>query len=138
MASRYLAAVLAAAILVTPSDADAQRCANGGVRGGDLGFDEIGGGIHTYQRNNERPQIQFEGEPRIGGVRGNGPAAGKLRDGDVIVAIDGIPVQTADDVIRIASSRLDPGRTATFSIVRDSKRRQLRVRLAERPRVPTT
>ncbi|HLM65907.1 MAG TPA: hypothetical protein VK358_00200, partial [Longimicrobium sp.] len=84
MTSRYLASALAAAIFTASSLGAQGRCANGGTVVGDLGFNEIGGSINTYQRNGERPQIQFEGEPRIGGVRANGPAAGRLREGDVI------------------------------------------------------
>ena len=56
-----------------------------------------------------------------------------LRGGDVIVAIDGMPVAGADDVVRIVSERLVPGQTATFTVVRGSKRLQLRVALTERP-----
>src|SRR5207253_11203660 len=39
--------------------------------------------------------------------------------GDVIVAIDGIPVHRADDVVRVVSSSLNPNDVAVFTIVRD-------------------
>jgi S1-C subfamily serine protease len=55
------------------------------------------------------------------------------RGGDVVVAIDGVPVTTADDLVRIVTNRLLPGRVATFSVVRGSKRVTIAVRLAERP-----
>ena len=55
------------------------------------------------------------------------------RGGDVIVAIDGIPVTDADDVVRIVSERLSPGQTVTFTVVRGGRRLQLPVTLIERP-----
>ena len=54
-------------------------------------------------------------------------------NGDVIVAIGGERVLTADDVLRIVSQRLAAGKRATFTIVRGSQRRQVRVLLARRP-----
>jgi 2-alkenal reductase len=56
--------------------------------------------------------------------------------GDIVVAIDDRPVRSGDDLVRIVASDLLPGQTATFSIVRDQRRLQLPVRLAERPAVP--
>ena len=57
--------------------------------------------------------------------------------GDVIVAIDGIPVTSADDVVRIVTEQLLPGQIAHFAIVRGATRRTLTVRLAERPTRPS-
>jgi 2-alkenal reductase len=54
------------------------------------------------------------------------------RGGDVIVAIDGSSIRSADDVVRYVSTRLRPGQTATFAIVRGGHRREVRVTLAER------
>jgi S1-C subfamily serine protease len=53
-------------------------------------------------------------------------------NGDVIVAINGVPVRSADDVVRVVSERLLPGQIATFSIVRGKTRKTIRLRLAER------
>jgi S1-C subfamily serine protease len=52
--------------------------------------------------------------------------------GDVIVAVDGHPVTSADDVVRLVSFELKPKETAVFTIVRDGRRTQIPVRLAER------
>jgi S1-C subfamily serine protease len=52
--------------------------------------------------------------------------------GDVIVAVDGHPVTSADDIVRIVSFELKPKETAVFTIVRDGQRKQIPVRLAER------
>jgi 2-alkenal reductase len=53
-------------------------------------------------------------------------------NGDVIVAINGVAVRSADDVVRVVSERLLPGQVATFTIVRGSARKTIRVRLGER------
>jgi 2-alkenal reductase len=53
--------------------------------------------------------------------------------GDAIVAIDGVPVTNAEDVVRIVSERLLPGETASFTVVRGRDRRVVKVTLGERP-----
>jgi 2-alkenal reductase len=53
--------------------------------------------------------------------------------GDAIVAIDGIPVTNAEDVVRIVAERLVPGETARFTVVRGKQRRIVPVTLVERP-----
>jgi S1-C subfamily serine protease len=52
--------------------------------------------------------------------------------GDAIVAIDGIPVRGAEDVVRIVT-RLLPGERARFSVVRGTQRRVVSVTLEQRP-----
>jgi S1-C subfamily serine protease len=53
--------------------------------------------------------------------------------GDAVVAIDGVPVTNAEDVVRIVTERLLPGETVPFTIVRGEHRRVVRVTLGERP-----
>jgi S1-C subfamily serine protease len=53
--------------------------------------------------------------------------------GDAIVAIDGVPVTSAEDVVRIVATRLFPGERARFTVVRGSVRRVVAVTLGERP-----
>ena len=53
--------------------------------------------------------------------------------GDAIVAIDGIRVRTAQDVVRIVSERLVPGETARFTVVRGTQQRVVPVTVGERP-----
>jgi 2-alkenal reductase len=57
--------------------------------------------------------------------------------GDVIVAINGHPVQSADDVVRDVATRL-PGEKITLTIVRGEERKSLQVTLGARPSVPET
>jgi 2-alkenal reductase len=75
------------------------------------------------QRADFRPatrQQEFNGKP------------GVATNGDVIVAINGVPVRSADDVVRIVSERLLPGQIARFTIVRGTTRKTISVRLGER------
>jgi 2-alkenal reductase len=53
--------------------------------------------------------------------------------GDAIVAIDGVPVGSAQDVVRIVAGRLLPGETARFTVVRGGARRTVPVTLEARP-----
>jgi S1-C subfamily serine protease len=59
------------------------------------------------------------------------------KGGDVIVAIDGQEVHSADDVVRSVAYRL-PGQVVRMSVVRGGRRMQLRVKLGERPATPDT
>ena len=53
--------------------------------------------------------------------------------GDAIVAINGIPVAGAQDVVRIVTTQLVPGETARFTVVRGQQRRVVPVTLDQRP-----
>jgi S1-C subfamily serine protease len=55
------------------------------------------------------------------------------RGGDVIVAIDGTPVSSAEDVVRTVTDRLLPGQRATFTIYRGGSRRNVTLTLTGRP-----
>ncbi|HEX6041981.1 PDZ domain-containing protein [Longimicrobium sp.] len=126
MIHRYIVPAALVAVLASGATADAQRCGDGGVRVGDLGFDQMGGAIiHMGQHKNERPQVYFEGEPRIGRVRRDGPAAGSLRDGDVIAAIDGQRIAT--EAGSRAYSAVDPGDRVRLSIRRGGQVRDVTV-----------
>jgi len=58
------------------------------------------------------------------------------RGGDVIVAIDGRAVSSADDVVRTVSEKL-PGQLAALTILRAGQERVVRVRLGARPDAET-
>ena len=81
-------------------------------------------------------------------VDGEGPAAGKLRGpqraatvegqqvpvgGDIVVAVDGQPVETDHDLLRYIALETEPGETASIAVVRDGERRTVEVTLGERP-----
>jgi S1-C subfamily serine protease len=81
--------------------------------------------------------VAGSGAARAGIAAGTRDAAfeglGLRVGGDAIVAIDGIPVANAEDVVRIVANRLEPGETARFTLVRGSARRVVTVRLGARP-----
>jgi 2-alkenal reductase len=56
--------------------------------------------------------------------------------GDLIVAIDATPVETAEDVVRAITEGLAPGQTTRLTLLRDGKRVEVTVKLAERPATP--
>jgi 2-alkenal reductase len=58
--------------------------------------------------------------------------------GDVVVAIDGEPVRSGDDLVRIVTGRLEPGGAAVFTVLRDGRRLSIVVRPIERPVEPQT
>jgi serine protease DegQ len=63
-----------------------------------------------------------------------GPAArAGIEPGDVIVSLDGKATRTVEDLLA-ALNRRRPGDQVTVGIVRDGRRRQIDVTLAERPR----
>ncbi len=80
-----------------------------------------------------------DGSPAAaGGLRGGSGREDVLgiefvRGGDVIVAIDGQTVRSAEDIVRIVTSSLSPGQVARFTIRRGNSRREIPVRLGERP-----
>lgn len=56
--------------------------------------------------------------------------------GDLVVAIGGRPVSSADDLVRIVAAELEPGEVAGFTVFRDGRRLTIPVRLGERPELP--
>ncbi len=68
-------------------------------------------------------EIQFEGETVVTG-------------GDVVLALDGLPVRTSDDLVRIVTNQLRPAQIAVFTVLRDGQRRSIAVRLISRPQNP--
>src|SRR3712207_6824692 len=91
------AALIAAMVWAAPSAAQGMGQPCDGGRGRvhlDLGFDQLGGSFSMSQNDEERPVGEFGGEPVIYRVRSGGSAAGRLRDGDAIVAVDGQLITT--------------------------------------------
>jgi S1-C subfamily serine protease len=56
--------------------------------------------------------------------------------GDLIVAIAGQPVRSAEDLVRVVTQQLNPGETAVFTLIRDGRRMRVPVTLDERPTIP--
>jgi S1-C subfamily serine protease len=52
------------------------------------------------------------------------------------VAIQGKPVRSTEDLVRIVVGSMVPGETATFTVIRDGERIKVPVKLTERPTNP--
>ena len=76
--------------------------------------------------------------PTTAGLRGGGDELTTFQvrryraGGDVITSIDGRPVDDPDDLSR-AVALLDPGDEVTVEVWRDGERREVEVKLGERP-----
>jgi len=75
------------------------------------------------------------GRVQVVDVLCDGPSEGKLALGDVIVAVDGTPVESADQVRPLIAARA-PGDTVEFTVDRDGERTTVPVVLGERPDPP--
>jgi 2-alkenal reductase len=73
---------------------------------------------------------------RGGAAESQFQGAAVVAGGDVVLAIDGARVASADDLVRIVTNRLRPGQTAVFTVLRDGRRRSIAVRLGSRPSDP--
>ncbi len=58
--------------------------------------------------------------------------------GDLIVAVDGEPVQSAEDIVRAVNQQRLPGDEIRLTVLRGSERLELTVTLGERPANPPT
>ncbi|MGE0354549.1 MAG: PDZ domain-containing protein [Gemmatimonadales bacterium] len=74
----------------------------------------------------ERGVWFFRREPVIGGIAPDGPAAGKLQAGDVIVAIDGLLITTREAGRHLASLR--PGQRVRLTVRRERREMQVDIR----------
>lgn len=79
------------------------ECSEGWSTLGALGITEFSCDC-TFDRAGN-PAWRFRGEPQIRSVSGSGPATGRLRAGDVLVAIDGMLITTRAAGARLASIR---------------------------------
>jgi 2-alkenal reductase len=85
--------------------------------------------IDTVVSGSGAAKAGLEAGTRVQAFQGLGVHVG----GDAIVAIDGVAVRSAEDVVRIVATRLVPGEIARFTVVRGAARRVVDVRLGERP-----
>jgi 2-alkenal reductase len=87
-------------------------------------------------------QMVVDGSPaRRAGLRGGGDEVEfegvPIRPGgDLVVAIDGVPVDSSEDVVRAVTQTFAPGERANVTIIRDGERLTVPVTLGERPATP--
>jgi S1-C subfamily serine protease len=56
--------------------------------------------------------------------------------GDLVIAVDGEPVETAEDVVRAITQESVPGQRRRLTVVRGAERLEIAVVLGERPETP--
>lgn len=54
--------------------------------------------------------------------------------GDVIIAFDGVPIRSFDELVSVLSAQSRPGQTVTLTVLRDGAERDIRLTLQERPK----
>ena len=104
LAAAVFALVLAPAGMTRVATAGEEApCADNQQRVGDLGILSLdcdcSYSSHSRSTDGHARLVRrwtFRSEPEVGGIRTDGPAAGKLREGDVLTAIDGILITTRD------------------------------------------
>src|SRR3954466_2750834 len=99
--------VMTAALVGMPAVAPGQGSVCGPRGGGvvvpDLGFSDIQCSHCMIEFSPRRSRYRFSTEPRIHGIHGTGQ--GRLRDGDVLAAIDGRRIPTDEAGDRLATVR---------------------------------
>jgi len=110
--------------LVFARTVGADPCPEGESRVGDLGFRQLSCDC-TVSLAQGRAIWRFREEPRIGGIVAGGPADGKLEDGDVLVAVDGLLITTRGGASRLAAPR--PGARMVLTVRREGRPRDVRI-----------
>jgi len=98
--------VIAAALVALPAASAGQGGAcgrNGGTRVPDLGFSSFSCEHCTIDQSPGRVLYRFGTEPRVANITAAG--RGRLREGDVLVAVDGDPITTMEASDRLSYTR---------------------------------
>jgi S1-C subfamily serine protease len=104
------------------------HCREGKPLTGDIGiggFQCVAAGCAVNGLSGGRYHHSFSAEPYILDVDSTGPAASLLRDGDVLVAVDGLLITTVEAGDRLAN--LIPGQPVSLRVRRAGKDLEVRV-----------
>jgi hypothetical protein len=115
-------AVAAACAFAAAASPQEIRCPEGHPETGDIGISHllcVAGSCSVNLRTDRGYSHDFSTEPRIRGVEKDGPSWGRLQDGDVLVAVDGVLITTREGGRRLAN--LTPGRPVALRIRRADK-----------------
>jgi hypothetical protein len=107
--------------------APSQECGAGAVVVGSLGYSgiECSSCSFTLHADGSDRQWKFRAEPVITGVKSGGPADGKLREGDVVVAIGGYLITTQEGGRLFGS--ITPGEPVVLRIRRDGREAEVAI-----------
>ncbi len=117
-----LALTVALTVNAAAQQGVAQTCPAGSARVATLGYTKLECRTCTIHLSEEVPGIHiydFHAEPKIAGIKAGGPAAGKLKDGDVIAAIDGHLITTREGGRRFG--QLEIGKPVTLTVRRGGR-----------------
>lgn len=80
------------------------QCGPGQAVSGDLGYTgtECHGCTISGKHLAGEPDMEFAAEPVLSGIRKDGPADGKLQEGDLLVAIDGQAITTREAAVHLS------------------------------------
>lgn len=120
--TRRGAAWTAVAALIAAGPAAAQQCPGGQPAYGSIGvgrYECVGGSCSINLRRGEVYAHTFSTEPRLHDIDQSGPGADLLRDGDVLVAVDGKLITTAEGGRRLGG--LAPGQDVKLTLRRGGR-----------------
>jgi S1-C subfamily serine protease len=123
---------LTLALALAARGADAQTCEGGVPRTATLGIGLlqcVGGSCTLNARDGAGRTHDFSTEPRVWRLDADGPAAGVLRDGDQLLAVDGALITSRDGGRRLANLRA--GVPVSLRIRRNGA--EMRVSVTPRP-----
>lgn len=126
------ATALVALIAITGIARAEDPCPEGFPRTADLGLRQLDGNISiSLKRVQSDPLVirkvyKFYEEPRVTSVDPAGPSMGRLKAGDILVAIDGALITTSEAGRKIGA--LDPDQPVKITIRRDGRTMDVKVR----------
>ena len=127
--TRLLAAIIVTALFVSAGTARGQSaCPEGRPLAGDIGIERyrcVGGACQIWIETPLGLGHVFTTEPRIDRIDPDGPSAGALREGDVLVAVDRLLITSRAGGRRLAS--LEPGEAVELRIRRSDRDLDVRV-----------
>ncbi|MEP7325484.1 MAG: PDZ domain-containing protein, partial [Gemmatimonadota bacterium] len=127
-----LGGVLLTLVSVAPSGAQetaAAGCSSGWASFGALGISSFSCDCTVTYRETDDISWIFRGEPTVTGIAEDGPASGKLRRGDVIVAIDGLLITTRAAGEKVAS--LKEGQAVALTVRRNGRVLEVQIRASD-------
>lgn len=106
------------------------QCEDERLTGGTLGiglYQCAGGACRLYRESGDSFGHRFSVEPRVWEL--STPASGRLKDGDILIAIDGALITTGNGGRKLAS--VQPGQSVELRIRRGKSEKKVRLTAAE-------